>query len=134
MPLALVVLSSCSSEPDPPPGPSPEAVQRVADLVRDAATAAGDSPTVGSGGDAHQTTSVRLGGVPADGGTRAAWVACTGGSDLDAQLAGAAITVDCDGQAHRVEGLVPDGDTVVFEITRPSDVDSVWALTMTSAV
>lgn len=83
-PLVLVVLSSCSNEPDPPPGPSPEAVQRVMDIVSGAAAAAGDSPTVGSGGDAHQATSVRLGGVSGGGGPRAAWVACTGGSDLDA--------------------------------------------------
>lgn len=111
------------------PGPTPDALTRITDIADDAATAAGDDPRGAGAGDGRQTSSVSLGGFTAGYG---AYTACTGGTSIGMDLAGTAVTLDCDGPAHRVEDFtLPDG-TATFEVTHTSDVPSAWAVAITT--
>ncbi|WP_432573588.1 hypothetical protein [Kineococcus sp. SYSU DK005] len=129
-PLALIALTSCSSGADEDPGPTPDALTQITDIAYDAAAAAGDDPRGAGAGDGRRTSSVSLGGFTA-GATYGACTACTGGTSIGMDLAGTAVTLDCDGQAHRVDALVLPNDTATFEVTRPSEVPSQWAVAIT---
>ena len=130
--LGLLLLSSataCSGETDePPPGATPAAM----DIATAALTASGATSLGAVGGDAAQesTASTTL----PWGGTVGVFAACTGGGDVSLDLAGTAQTLDCDGQAHRLDDLVlPDDELPSFRVTEPNDEPSTWGVAFAQA-
>ena len=80
---------------------------------------------VGGSGQSDQTASVTL----PQGSTVGVFAACTGGGDLDLDLAGTVQPLDCDGRAHQLDDLtLPGHELPVFGISRPSEVPSAWGV------
>jgi hypothetical protein len=79
------------------------------------------------GGDASTTSSVSI-GLRANATFRA-FTVCTGGGDVEVDLAGTAQELTCDGQVREVAELViPDTGDVQFKPSRVNDVASAWAV------
>lgn len=100
------------------------------DLAVKAAENAGTRSLSVVGGDAHQLSRSDF-GTFTGGATYGAFAACTGGGDVEMELAGEAYVLDCDGTGHRVASVVLPSDTVTFRVTRPNDVPSVWGASLT---
>ncbi|ABS04035.1 hypothetical protein Krad_2560 [Kineococcus radiotolerans SRS30216 = ATCC BAA-149] len=88
------------------------------------------------GGDASTTTSVSI-GLTANATFRA-FTVCTGGGDLELDLAGTAQELACDGQVREVaELVVPDTGSVQFKPSRVNDFASAsasaWAVAFAPA-
>lgn len=84
------------------------------------------------GGDASSTTSVSI-GLTANATFRA-FTVCTGGGDVELDLAGTAQELTCDGQVREVaELVVPNTGDVQFKPSRVNDVASAWAVAFAPA-
>ncbi|ABS03940.1 hypothetical protein Krad_2464 [Kineococcus radiotolerans SRS30216 = ATCC BAA-149] len=59
--------------------------------------------------------------------------ACTGDGSLGLDLAGTTVTVNCDGQGHRVGELIPTTGEATFKVTDPNDGPSQWGVAVTTS-
>lgn len=129
--LTLSALGACSSpKPTIPTDVTP--ATNASDVAFQAAEAAGADPLVASGAEAWQGSPITVGPLTA-GTTYGAFAACTGGGTLGLDLAGTAVTLDCDGQGHRVGELVPATGDATFKVTDPSDGPSQWGVAITTS-
>lgn len=124
--LTVSTLGACSSNQ-----PAPAETTKAWDVAFQAAEAAGAAPLIASGAEAWQSSPITLGPFTA-GTTYGAFAACTGGGSLGLDLAGTAVTVDCDGQGHRVGELVPSTGDATFTVTDPNDGPSQWGVAVTT--
>ena len=85
-----------------------------------------------SGAEAWQSSPITVGPLTA-GTTYGAFAACTGDGSLGLDLAGTAVTVDCDGQGHHVGELIPTTGEATFKVTDPSDGPSQWGVAVTTS-
>ena len=125
--LTVSALSACSRDE-----PAPAETAKAWDVAFTAAETAGAAPLVASGAEAWQSSDVTVGPLTA-GTTYGAFAACTGGGSLGLDLAGTAVTLDCDGQGHRVGDLVPTTGEATFKVTDPHDGPSQWGVAVTTS-
>ncbi|WP_432525015.1 hypothetical protein [Kineococcus sp. SYSU DK006] len=125
--LTVSTLSACSSDQ-----PAPTDAAKAWDVAFNAAEADGAGPLIASGAEGWQSSDVTVGPLTA-GTTYGAFAACTGGGSLGLDLAGTAVTVDCDGQGHRVGDLVPTTGTATFSVTEAHDGPSQWGVAVTTS-
>ena len=131
--LALTVVAACSAEEET--GVSTTQLDETTRLASTAAsTAAGITAAditdaregiSAVGGDASTTTSVSI-GLTANATFRA-FTVCTGGGDVELDLAGTAQELSCDGQVREVaELVVPDAEAEAVCLDGANDTNGVW--------
>ena len=125
--LTVGALSACSSDK-----PAPAEPTKAWDVAFQAAETAGAAPLMASGAEAWQSSPIAVGPLTA-GTTYGAFAACTGDGSLGLDLAGTAVTVNCDGQGHRVGELIPSTGDATFKVTDPSDGPSQWGVAVTTS-
>jgi len=125
--LTVGTLGACSSDK-----PAPAETTKAWDVAFHAAEAAGAAPLMASGAEAWQSSPITVGPL-AVGTTYGAFAACTGGGSLGLDVAGTAVTVNCDGQGHRVGELIPTTTEATFQVTDPNDGPSQWGVAVTTS-
>ncbi|MQA32069.1 hypothetical protein [Modestobacter roseus] len=125
---ALGALTGCAGGD----GSGPRAADGVeaSEIARQAAESAGVDSAAAVGGDAQTMSDVSLDSVTT-GATHSAFAACTGGGSMDLDLLGEVVTVDCDGEGHRFDGLGLTDDVPTFRVVRPNDAPGTWGVALT---
>jgi hypothetical protein len=125
--LTVSALSACSSD-----RPAPAETTKAWDVAFQAAETAGAAPLIASGAEAWQASPITLAPLTPNT-TYGAFAACTGDGSLGLDLAGTAVTVDCDGQGHRVGDFIPATGEATFKVTEPNDGPSQWGVAITTS-
>ncbi|MBB2903640.1 hypothetical protein FHR75_004483 [Kineococcus radiotolerans] len=112
--LTVSTLNACSSDES-----APAETTKAWDVAFAAAETAGAAPFMASGAEAWQSSPITVGPLTTDT-TYGAFAACTGDGSLGLDLAGTAVTVNCDGQGHRVGELIPTTGDATFRSLTPT--------------